>query len=72
MLEGVDLNGNTLEGVYFDGPNVVVVDDRLGLVSSSFGNISAFKTFYRNKNKSIDYGVSFSRDHLAYSTRRCF
>ena len=38
------------------------------LVSSSFGNISAYKTFYRNKNKSIDYGVSFSRDHLAYST----
>ena len=50
------------------GPNIVKVDDSLGLVSSSFGNISAFKTFYRNKNKSIDYGVSFSRDHLAYST----
>ena len=69
VLEGADLNGNTLEkAFYFDGPNVVVIDDRLSLVSSSFGNISAFKTFYRNKNKSIDYGVSFSRDHLAYST----
>ena len=69
VLEGSDLNNNTLEKVfYFEGPNVVRIDDGLGLVSSSFGNISAFKTFYRNKNKSIDYGVSFSRDHLAYST----
>ena len=69
VLEGADPNGNILEKVfYFEGPNTVRVDDSLKLVSSSFGNISAFKTFYRNKNKSIDYGVSFSRDHLAYST----
>ena len=69
VLVGSDPNNNTLEKVfYFEGPNIVRVDDSLGLVSSSFGNISAFKTFYRNKNKSIDYGVSFSRDHLAYST----
>ena len=69
VLEGEDPNGNTLEKTfYFDGPNVVVINDKLSLASSSFGNISAFKTFYRNKNKSIDYGVSFSRDHLAYST----
>ena len=69
VLVGSDPNNNTLEkAFYFEGPNIVKVDDSLGLVSSSFGNISAFKTFYRNKNKSIDYGVSFSRDHLAYST----
>ena len=45
--------GNVLEKTfYFDGENVLRIDDSLELVSSSFGNISAFKTFYRNKNKS--------------------
>ena len=68
-ISSSDLVGNVLEKTfYFDGENVLRIDDDLKLVSSSFGNISAFKTFYRNKNKSIDYGVSFSRDHLAYST----
>ena len=68
-ISSSDLNGNLLEKTfYFDGANVLKIDDGLELVSSSFGNISAYKTFYRNKNKSIDYGVSFSRDHLAYST----
>ena len=68
-ISSADLIGNVLEKTfYFDGENVLRIDDSLELVSSSFGNISAFKTFYRNKNKSIDYGVSFSRDHLAYST----
>ena len=68
-ISSSDLVGNVLEKTfYFDGENVLRIDDDLRLVSSSFGNISAFKTFYRNKNKSIDYGVSFSRDHLAYST----
>ena len=68
-ISSSDLVGNVLEKTfYFDGENVLRIDDSLELVSSSFGNISAFKTFYRNKNKSIDYGVSFSRDHLAYST----
>ena len=68
-ISSSDPNGNILQKVfYFDGPNILKVDDSLQLASSSFGNIAAYKTFYRNKNKSIDYGVSFSRDHLAYST----
>ena len=64
-----DSSGNYLTKTFvFDGPHVVKVSDELELTSGSFGNISAFKTFYRNTNKSIDYGTSFSRDHLAYST----
>ena len=68
-ISSTDLSGNVLEKTfYFEGKNILKVEDNLALSSSSFGNISAFKTFYRNKNKSIDYGISFSRDHLAFST----
>ena len=51
-----------------EGPHVLKITDKVEYASNTIGNITAFKTFYRNKNKSVDYGTSFSRDHLAYST----
>ena len=43
------------------------IRDELSTPGTAFGDIKIFKTFYRDANKSIDYGTSFSRDHLAYS-----
>src|SRR5210317_348290 len=47
---------------------VLEIFDELELAVPSYGSISFFKTFYRNGQKSVDYGTSFSRDHLAFST----
>jgi len=47
---------------------VLEILDELELAVPSYGSISFFKTFYRNGQKSVDYGTSFSRDHLAFST----
>jgi hypothetical protein len=68
-ISSTDAAGNVLTKIYyFDSPNTLYVKDQLDLATPSFGNVSVFKTLYRNRNKSIDYGTSFSRDHLAYST----
>jgi len=68
-ISSTDAAGNVLTKIYyFDGLNTLYVKDQLSLVTPSFGNVVVFKTLYRNRNKSVDYGTSFSRDHLAYST----
>ena len=68
-ISSTDAAGNVLTKIYyFDSPNTLYVKDQLDLATPSFGNVVVFKTLYRNRNKSIDYGTSFSRDHLAYST----
>ena len=68
-ISSTDAAGNVLTKIYyFDGPNTLYVKDQLSLATPSFGNVVVFKTLYRNRNKSVDYGTSFSRDHLAYST----
>ena len=68
-ISSTDAAGNVLTKIYyFDSPNTLYVKDQLDLATPSFGNVSVFKTLYRNRNKSIGYGTSFSRDHLAYST----
>ena len=64
-----DTSGNTLtKTYYFEDKHILFVEDRLDLSTPTFGTVPFFKTFYRENKKSIDYGVSFSRDHLAYST----
>ena len=68
-ISSVDEAGNVLTKIYyFDSPNTLYIRDELDLATPSFGNVVVFKTLYRNRNKSIDYGTTFSRDHLAYST----
>ena len=68
-ISSTDAAGNVLTKIYyFDSPNTLYVKDQLDLATPSFGSVVVFKTLYRNRNKSIDYGTSFSRDHLAYST----
>ena len=68
-ISSKDTNGNVLTKIYyFDTPNTLYIEDRLELAAPAFGNVLVFKTFWRNRNKSIDYGTTFSRDHLAYST----
>ncbi|GIR11149.1 MAG: hypothetical protein CM15mP22_5690 [Gammaproteobacteria bacterium] len=52
----------------FHGGHVVDIKDKLFLSVPAYGSVNIFKTFYRNRNKSVDYGTAFSRDHLAYST----
>ena len=61
--------GNKLEKTYslLDG-YILNISDKLSLAVPSYGAVNIFKTFYRNKNKSVDYGTAFSRDHLAFST----
>ena len=64
-----DVSGNKLtKTYYFEDKHILFVEDRLDLSTATFGTVPFFKTFYRENKKSIDYGVSFSRDHLAYST----
>ena len=68
-LSSVDGSGNVLNKTYsFNDQNILQIEDRLKLSAPSLGGVPVFKTFYRDEKKSIDYGVSFSRDHLAYST----
>ena len=68
-ISSKDVDGNVLTKIYyFETPNTLYIEDRLELAVPAFGNVLVFKTFYRNRNKSVDYGTTFSRDHLAYST----
>tara|TARA_Y100000748_G_scaffold121712_1_gene102327 strand:- start:491 stop:1999 length:1509 start_codon:yes stop_codon:yes gene_type:complete len=68
-ISSEDINGNVLTKIYyFDSPNTLYIEDRFDLAVPAFGNVLVFKTFWRDRNKSIDYGTTFSRDHLAYST----
>jgi len=68
-LVALDSAGNKLKKTYTlsDGYVLEIVDELI-LSVPSYGSVSVFKTFYRNNNKSVDYGTSFSRDHLAFST----
>jgi YidC/Oxa1 family membrane protein insertase len=65
-MDGV---GNILtKKITFSDKYNLLIEDRLDLSTSTIGVINSFKTFYRDEKKSVDYGTSFSRDHLAFST----
>ena len=65
-MDGV---GNVLtKKITFSDKYNLLIEDRLDLSTSTIGVINSFKTFYRDEKKSVDYGTSFSRDHLAFST----
>jgi len=65
----VDGIGNVLtKKIKFSDKYGLLIEDRLDLSTSTIGVINSFKTFYRDEKKSVDYGTSFSRDHLAFST----
>ena len=69
IISSVDGAGNRLEKTFkLSGGHVVDIKDKLFLSVPAYGSVNIFKTFYRNRNKSVDYGTAFSRDHLAYST----
>ena len=68
-IRAMDEVGNVLtKKIKFSGKYGLLIDDRLDLSTSTIGVINSFKTFYRDEKKSVDYGTSFSRDHLAFST----
>jgi YidC/Oxa1 family membrane protein insertase len=68
-IQGVDGVGNVLtKKITFSDKYSLLIEDRLDLSTSTIGVINSFKTFYRDEKKSVDYGTSFSRDHLAFST----
>ena len=69
IISSVDGAGNRLEKTFkLSGGHVVDIKDKLFLSVPAYGSVNIFKTFYRNRTKSVDYGTAFSRDHLAYST----
>ena len=69
IISSIDGAGNRLEKTFkLSGGHVVDIKDKLFLSVPAYGSVNIFKTFYRNRNKSVDYGTAFSRDHLAYST----
>ena len=68
-IQGKDGVGNILtKKITFSDKYSLLIEDRLDLSTSTIGVINSFKTFYRDEKKSVDYGTSFSRDHLAFST----
>ena len=68
VLVKKDSLGSELRKTFlFSDDYSLFIRDELSTPGSAFGDIKIFKTFYRDANKSIDYGTSFSRDHLAYS-----
>ena len=68
-IQGMDGVGNILtKKITFSDKYNLLIEDRLDLSTSTIGVINSFKTFYRDEKKSVDYGTSFSRDHLAFST----
>jgi hypothetical protein len=68
-IKAVDGVGNVLtKKIKFSDKYGLLIEDRLDLSTSTIGVINSFKTFYRDEKKSVDYGTSFSRDHLAFST----
>ena len=68
-IKAVDGIGNVLtKKIKFSDKYGLLIEDRLDLSTSTIGVINSFKTFYRDEKKSVDYGTSFSRDHLAFST----
>ena len=68
-IQALDGAGNTLtKKITFSDKYSLLIEDRLDLSTAAIGVINSFKTFYRDEKKSVDYGTSFSRDHLAFST----
>ncbi len=68
-VQGMDGAGNVLtKKITFSDKYSLLIEDRLDLSTSTIGVINSFKTFFRDEKKSVDYGTSFSRDHLAFST----
>ena len=68
-IQGMDGVGNILtKKITFSDKYNLLIEDRLDLSTPTIGVINSFKTFYRDEKKSVDYGTSFSRDHLAFST----
>ena len=68
-IQALDGAGNTLtKKITFSDKYSLLIEDRLDLTTAAIGVINSFKTFYRDEKKSVDYGTSFSRDHLAFST----
>ena len=68
VLVKKDNLGSELKKTFlFSDDYSLFIRDELSTPGTAFGDIKIFKTFYRDANKSIDYGTSFSRDHLAYS-----
>jgi YidC/Oxa1 family membrane protein insertase len=68
-IQAMDGVGNVLtKKITFSNKYNLLIEDRLDLSTSTIGVINSFKTFYRDEKKSVDYGTSFSRDHLAFST----
>ena len=68
-IQAMDGAGNTLtKKIKFSDKYSLLIEDRLDLTTATIGVINSFKTFYRDEKKSVDYGTSFSRDHLAFST----
>ena len=68
-VQGMDGAGNILtKKITFSDKYSLLIEDRLDLSTSTIGVINSFKTFFRDEKKSVDYGTSFSRDHLAFST----
>ncbi len=68
-VQGMDGAGNVLtKKITFFDKYSLLIEDRLDLSTSTIGVINSFKTFFRDEKKSVDYGTSFSRDHLAFST----
>ena len=67
-ISSIDANGNIFHKIfYFEDDNTLLIQDEVEFGSGVVGSIKVDKYFFRNRNKSIDYGTSFSRDHLAYS-----
>ena len=68
-ISSTDDSGNIFHKIfYFEGANTLLIQDEVEFSSGVVGSVKVDKYFFRNRNKSIDYGTSFSRDHLAYST----
>ena len=67
-ISSTDDSGNIFHKIfYFEGANTLLIQDEVEFSSGVVGSVKVDKYFFRNRNKSIDYGTSFSRDHLAYS-----
>ena len=68
-IQAKDSVGNVLtKKITFSNKYRLLIEDKLDLSTSTIGVINSFKTFFRDEKKSVDYGTSFSRDHLAFST----
>ena len=68
-ISSKDANGNELVKTFsFDDDHTLLITDEVALATSTAGSLTVDKYFYRNNSKSVDYGTTFSRDHLAYSS----